>query len=232
MLDSPSDMRKLVQIKNKLTEESLQLSLEPSQIEKIEFFLNTLHTWNKRFNLTAIGRVEDILEKHFLDPLAIFKPKNYESLAQKMRGKVMDMGSGAGTPGIILAMVMPHLEIVSVEKVNKKIVFQEHIKSQLQLQNFFPVSQRLETLAIQKNHINQYDFIIARAFSSMETIYHFASLFLKAKGQLILWKGEQWQKEYQHIPIELQQKFTSPKAFPYQFNKKIAGGILLHCQQK
>jgi len=232
MHDSPSDMRKPVQIKNKLEEESLLLSLEASQIKKIEFFLNTLHTWNKRFNLTAIGSIEDILEKHFLDPLAIFKPKNFEALASKMRGKVLDMGSGAGTPGIILAMVMPYLEIISVEKVNKKIGFQEHVKSQTQLSNFFPISERLETLATQENHINQYDFIIARAFSSMETIFHFASFFLQAKGELILWKGEQWQKEYQNIPNELQQKFTFPQAFPYQFNKKIAGGILLHCRQK
>ena len=167
-------MRKTVQIYKILEKEFPNLELTAIALGKMEWFLQVLRQWNTKMNLTAIQSEERQFAKHILDPLALYK---YPTICEILSGKILDMGSGAGIPGIVLSIVDPGLEIASVDKSEKKIIFQQHVKSQLQLFHFNPMTNRLESLAKNANHTAQYDIVVSRAFSRLTTLLRYGGVF-------------------------------------------------------
>ena len=116
---------------------SLNLDLPPSVLKRQLELLEELLRWNRQINLTSIVQPQRALSLHLLDSLALLK---YLPSA----GSLLDMGSGAGFPGLPLAIANPGLRIVSVDSVGKKILFQKHIKRHFSLENFLPIHCRLE----------------------------------------------------------------------------------------
>jgi len=181
-----------------------------------------LQQWNKKINLTAIRQYEEMLVKHVLDSIVVFS-RNCSFLT--FPASIIDIGSGAGLPGLIICMVQPEFNITSVDKVEKKITFQQICKSKLQLNRFNPILGRIEDLINQVEYKNNYDYIISRAFTQIQFLLFYGIRLLKASGKIVLWKGGKWQEEYNKVSEEIKKQFYPPEVFSYQFNK--IGGKLL-----
>lgn len=215
-------MRKTVQIKDILKKEFPELHLSNFQYQQIDEYLSLLQQWNKKINLTAVRHYEDMFYKHILDVLVVLSK---DCFFLTPPGSVIDIGSGAGLPGLIISIIQPEFNITSVDKVEKKVTFQQICKSKLKLNRFYPLSERIEDLFTREGHNNNYDYIISRAFTQIQFLLHYGVRLLKKSGKIILWKGEKWQEEYQQVSEELKNQFEPPEVYQYSFNK--LGGTLL-----
>ncbi len=220
-------MRKAVQIGIKIEKEFPNLVLSQKNIDRIEQYLTILEQWNKKTNLTAVRNANSMIVKLVLDSLVVLQPSFNSDIRNFLNGTVLDMGSGAGIPGVILAICNPLLEVVSVDKSQKKIVFQDFVKSRLGLENFHPISNRLENLAVETENTVRYDCIVSRAFDQIKGLIKFGNTFLRDSGHLILWKGENWRKEMDDIPVGLKRQFPIQKTVRYQFADDNHGGTIL-----
>ena len=148
--------------------------------------------WNQKFNLTAIREVESIRVKHFLDSFSCV-------LAWKASPPVnlIDIGTGAGFPGIPLKIVYPSMRLTLVESVGKKAMFCQHIVSVLGLENVEVIQARAEELGQQEKHREKYDWAIARAVANMNVLSEFLLPLAKMNGVMLAQKGESGPAEAQ-----------------------------------
>jgi len=172
------------------------LSLPGETIQKELDFLEELLRWNQQINLTAIRDPREALEKHLIDSL-ILLPLITEA------ADLLDMGSGGGLPGIPLAIANPEIKVFSVDSVGKKINFQKHIKRRQNLTNLHPLHSRLETLDEVLSPEVHFDWIVARAFSSLEQILRLAGPWLKKGGGLLAMKGPGIESELLAVETQL-----------------------------
>ena len=183
----------------RLLEEGLKrtgLRLGEDACQRLELFLSEMLRWNKRINLTAIVDPEGATEKHLLDSLLVLP------FLEGGRS-LLDMGSGAGLPGIPLKIAMPGLDVVSVDSVGKKIQFQRHIKRLLTLDSFSPCHVRLECLASKIRRDAGFDLVTARAFSSLEEIGRLAAPWVSRAGHVLAMKGPEGEGEVRAAEAEL-----------------------------
>lgn len=164
----------------------LGIVLDQPQLEKFAIFAAELCKWNRKINLTAITRAEDIAIKHFLDSLAVVTYVN-------LGGNLLDIGSGGGFPAIPLKIVTPAVDIVSVDAVEKKILFQKHIARVLFLEKFRAVHTRVE--ALMGVYPEQFNTIISRAFSDVTKYAQLALPLLAPEGVIIAMKGREGRAE-------------------------------------
>ena len=159
----------------------MNITLSESQMGAFSNYLAMLKEWNVMFNLTAITDEEQIIEKHFLDSLL---PLKYVSIKEK---SLIDIGSGAGFPGVVLAIANPQAEIVLLEPNNKKARFLQTVKDKLNLDNVAIVVGRAET---QNALRGKFDFAIARAVKQLNILLELAIPLLKVKGLFIAMKSQ------------------------------------------
>ncbi len=184
-------------------------------------------------NLTAIRDPDQMITKHLLDSLAVYNTSIGDLLLYQSSGSLMDLGAGAGIPGILLQIGNPSLHVISVEKSKKKIGFQEFVKAQLGLKNLTPVSERIESLTATRRHENSLDFIVSRAFDQIKDLFEYSHFFLTQSGYLILWKGKEWQNELKEVPLSLMKQFELVDTWEYQLiNSEFGGTILIFCRKK
>ena len=220
-------MRKTVQIESLIKKEFPKLPLTQHSLRLISTYLDLLSQWNRKINLTAIRDKDAMLVKHVFDALTFFQLRlNYPD-ADLGSGNILDLGSGGGLPGIILAICDPKIQLVSVDKSKKKIAFQEHVALSLKLNNVTPIHSRLEDLAEIEVHKTAYDLIVSRAFDQIKSLFYFADLFLKPKANLVLWKGQRWKEEMNQISDDYQQRYQIINCHEYQFPSHNHGGVLL-----
>lgn len=172
--------RELIWLKEKLS--AWGINLPATAPPQLFAFLDELLRWNRRINLTAITDRQEAIEKHLLDSL---------SLLPLLKGEehLLDLGSGAGLPGIPLKIVHPQLQLWSVDAVQKKIAFQRQAARLLALPDFHAVHARVEELAKDAAWIARFDVVVARAVASLPTLAAWAMPLLRPAGRLIAMKG-------------------------------------------
>ncbi|THF60177.1 16S rRNA (guanine(527)-N(7))-methyltransferase RsmG [Pseudothauera rhizosphaerae] len=168
---------------------ALGLDLPAGTQERLIAFGELLLKWNRVYNLTALRAPEEVVTHHLLDSLAVLPHlAGVERLA--------DIGSGAGLPGIALAVVRPELEVVSVETVNKKAAFQQQAKIELGLANFRVENQRVEKLAADR----PFDGVISRAFAELALFVELAGHLVAPGGRIFAMKGVYPAEEIARLP--------------------------------
>ncbi|AXA33116.1 16S rRNA (guanine(527)-N(7))-methyltransferase RsmG [Francisella adeliensis] len=155
--------------------EKLDIKASEEQIELWIQYLKLLEKWNKVYNMTAIKNFDDMLVKHLFDSL---------SVAKYIKGNTtVDVGTGGGLPGVVLAILYPEHKFTLVDSVGKKIMFLKNVKKSLKLDNIEPVNTRIESLE------GNFDNIISRAFSASDNFYELCKHFLTDENQMLAMKG-------------------------------------------
>ncbi len=162
------------------------LTLTDSQASAFERYSQELIAWNQRVNLTGIVDPREIVTKHFLDSLSV-----YQALAQRpLPFSLIDVGSGAGFPGLPLKIVLPDMELTLLESVARKTAFLEHLVTSLNLQGVTILTARAEEAGRQPEHRERYDVAAARAVAALRVTSEYTLPFVKVGGLVILQKGQ------------------------------------------
>ena len=174
-------MEKLVQDLRSLV--GIQLTMR--QLAAFKKYEDVLLEWNKNINLTAIRDGEGIRNKHFLDSLTCM-------LAWRDRPpeRLIDIGTGAGFPGIPLKIIMPRLQLTLVESVGKKLEFCRHMVEVLGLENVTCLQARAEELGLAREHREKYDWAVARAVANLPVLAEYLLPLVRVGGGMLAQKGE------------------------------------------
>jgi len=164
----------------------LGVELTPAEVGKFALFAAELKKWNRKINLTAITTEREIAIKHFVDSLALCRVVN-------KGGRLLDLGSGGGFPVIPFAIVHPRSESVSVDAVEKKVIFQRHVGRTLGLHHFEAIHARGEELA--GRFPSHFDWVVSRAFSDIPTFVRMALPLLAPGGRIVAMKGQAGREE-------------------------------------
>jgi len=159
------------------------IDLDERAMEAFELYLKELLKWNRKINLTAIRSEKGVVLKHYLDSLSV-----YPYLPQP--SSILDMGSGAGFPGIPLRIIQPGFEVTLIDSIRKKVDFQRHIIRRLSLKGTEAIHGRVQDNGILRDLGGRFDIVLSRAFSDLQTFLVVALPFLKGGGTVISMKGE------------------------------------------
>jgi 16S rRNA (guanine527-N7)-methyltransferase len=168
-----------------LAAQQLQLNLTPQHAEAFARYAQALADWNEKINLTAITRLEEVEVRHFLDSLTIAA-----ALPLHAGMKVIDVGTGAGFPGIPLQIVYPDLKMTLLEATGKKIVFLDHIITLLSLPNTRTLKARAEEAGNMPPHRQAYDLALARAVARLPILLEYLLPLLKIGAICVAMKGK------------------------------------------
>lgn len=160
------------------------------QKEQLITYYEMLIEKNKVMNLTAITEFEDVLEKHFLDSISVSR---YVDFTAEL--SVIDLGTGAGFPGMPLKIMFPNLSITFADSLNKRILFLNEVIDALKLEGVQTVHSRAEDLAVDCNYREQYDYCLSRAVANLSTLSEYCLPFVKLGGTFISYKSGEIDEE-------------------------------------
>ena len=180
----------LEQFKDGLKE--LQIELNEKQISQFLKYYELLVETNKVMNLTAITEFDEVVEKHFLDSLSLCRVYDL-----KIDAKILDLGTGAGFPGIPLKIAFPNLELVLADSLNKRILFLQEVIDELQLKDIAAIHGRAEDLARDAAYREQYDLCVSRAVANLSTLAEYCLPFVKIGGRFVSYKSGECDEEVQ-----------------------------------
>lgn len=170
--------------------DDLSISISDLQMKQFLIYYEMLTEKNKVMNLTAITDFDEVVEKHFLDSLSLIRVKD---LSRNI--SIMDMGTGAGFPGIPLKIAFPELQITLADSLNKRIMFLQEVIDQLELKNISAVHGRAEDLANNKEYREQYDLCVSRAVANLAVLSEYCIPFVRVGGQFISYKSGECDEE-------------------------------------
>ena len=165
------------------------LTLDQTAIERLNTYGNLLVEWNEKMNLTAITEPEEVLYKHFLDCLMFFK-----NVDVKVGATVIDVGTGAGFPGMVLKIARPDIKLTLMDGLNKRLTFLNAVLTELGLEAE-TVHMRAEDGGKNKDYREQYDIACARAVANLPVLCEYCIPFVKVGGQFVAMKGSAAQDE-------------------------------------
>lgn len=163
----------------------LQLEITDAQAAAFDRFAQELAEWNQRMNLTSITDPDDVRVKHFLDSLTLTQIINFDE-----GDRVIDVGTGAGLPGLALAILFPHIHVMLNEATAKKLRFCQHIADTLGLQNVSTLHARAEEAGQMPDHRARYDVAVARAVARLPALLEYLLPLVKVDGLCVAMKGE------------------------------------------
>lgn len=169
---------------------SFGVTLSENQIDCFLQYYEMLVEWNQVMNLTAITEYEDVLKKHFTDSLSLCKAYDISK-----KSKVIDVGTGAGFPGLALKIAYPQLQITLLDSLNKRIQFLDAVIDKLKLKDIDTVHGRAEDLAKPGKLREKYDLCVSRAVANLSTLSEYCLPFVKQGGKFISYKSEKITEE-------------------------------------
>ena len=184
-------MDRLEYIDNSFKNAGIPLSEE--QCRQFERYYELLTEWNEKINLTAITEFEDVVLKHFIDSAAILNCKDVSR--ETIKGKLIDVGTGAGFPGIPLKIIDPSLKVVLLDSLNKRINFLKAVCEELKLEGAELLAMRAEDAAHNSLYRETNDVCVARAVANMATLSEYCLPFIKTGGYFIAYKSGEIRKE-------------------------------------
>lgn len=176
------------------------ICLTEEQTEKFMDYYELLIEWNSFMNLTAITDFDEVILKHFVDSLAIYQIPVFKNRLDKLDKScsmsLIDVGTGAGFPGIPLKIVFPKIRVMLLDSLNKRVNFLNTIIDKLGLEGIEAVHGRAEDLARREEYREQYDLCVSRAVANLSTLTELCIPFVKMDGYFISYKSEKISEEY------------------------------------
>lgn len=179
-----------------------EVVLPPDGLEYFKIHLDELLAWNKKINLTALNQPEHIALGHFVDSVA---PMIIEKVFKSKNAHAIDIGTGAGFPGLPLKIINPGWHMSLIESVGKKCDFLRAVIGAMEMNHVEVIAKRSEELAHDKEHREKYDLAFARALSSLSTLIEYGLPFLKVDGLLVAHRGRTAADEATRVNVALEE---------------------------
>ena len=174
------------ELQKHLKEVSIEIAKEKA--DKMYCYMEMIREWNEKINLTAITEPKEMVIKHFVDSLVIEKEIPLNS-------RVIDVGTGAGFPGIVLKILREDIEITLIDSLNKRVLFLNEVIEKLKLEKIEAIHVRAEDLANDEKHREKFDIAVSRAVANMSTLLEYLLPFVKINGVVLCMKGNQFEEE-------------------------------------
>lgn len=168
---------------------SMSLALSDEEQQKLLAYMALLQKWNKVYNLTAVRDPLEMVTLHLLDSLSVLPYVNSKNL--------LDVGSGGGLPGVVLAICKPELQVTTIDTVQKKVIFMRQVKGELSLDNLTPVHARVEDF----KPVAPFEIVISRAFSEIALFINLTKHLIAENGQWLAMKGVMPADELEGLPL-------------------------------
>jgi 16S rRNA (guanine527-N7)-methyltransferase len=162
---------------------SLNIEITEEQKMQLDQFYQLIIKWNKVMNLTTITKENDVYLKHFYDSLTLIRATDF-----RRNISLCDVGSGAGIPGVVLKILFPHIKVVLIDSLNKRVQYLNEVIKELNLKDIVAIHTRMEEYS--REHEEQFDIITARAVANLNFLTEISIRALKVGGKLIFLKGK------------------------------------------
>lgn len=197
--------------------------LDDDARERIERYVALLEHWNRAINLVGARDAPALWQRHILDCLMLESVPRPEHLR-----RWLDVGSGAGLPGVLLAIVHPHWDVTAVESVARKATFLQEAARTLDLRNLAVLRADVDHLAAAPG-FRRFDALVARAFGSLERLLALGGVLLRPGGELWAMKGRRWREEADRLPAALLTLYDAdPRVHAYRLDAGGAGVVLVY----
>ena len=168
----------------------LDITLSEKQQAQFYRYYELLIEWNKVMNLTGITEYEEVNEKHFIDSLSLVKVLDISKI-----NTVIDVGTGAGFPGIPLKIVFPHLKVTLLDSLNKRIKYLDTVIDELELEDIHTIHGRAEEYARKEEYREKYDLAVSRAVANLSTLSEYCVPYVKVGGMFVPYKSGEIDEE-------------------------------------
>ena len=172
--------------------EKLGITLSNEQLEQFLIYYEMLVEWNEKMNLTAITDFQDVMKKHFVDSVSLIKAYDVTKSVS-----IIDVGTGAGFPGLALKIAFPQLRVTLLDSLNKRILFLDAVIDKLNLSDVETIHGRAEDFAKPGKLREKFDLCVSRAVANLSTLSEYCLPFVKKGGMFISYKSEKISEEFE-----------------------------------